>query len=229
MRCEDVPLEALLVREGLDDQVVAASDHLVDCPSCRERVRVMVCLRALAGQGVRTSKGWARPRWLAAAAVVLALALPAALLIPEGAPPASGIVPAGVPYPRFPLSIRSRPDDRRERRRAFQTYQAGDFELAADQLAKLPPDPEVSFFLGVSLYLADRPEQALPALDQAQKSPRWRRPAMWYRAHALMTLGESAKARAALRELADGPGEFQSEARALLDNPALPTQPRTPR
>ena len=219
MSCDEVHLEAMLPVRGAAGGAEAAARHLTGCPMCRERLRVMVCVAAVKRSRER-APGISTARWLAAAAALLGLIL-------VGAPPSDRRTPSPsalsteTPYPRFPLATRSRSVDPTARELGLQAYQAGDFEEAVKRLSGRLLDPEASFFLGVSLYLSGRPGQALAWLEDAQKRARWRRPALWYRANALLAMERTEEARKILESLAAGVGEFQLEADRLLKQPTL--------
>lgn len=218
MNCEKIQLETLL--PGMvDGSAEAAARHLTVCPDCRERLRVMVCLAALkpGRGGIRGRQ--AAARWLVAAALLLGLILSAPPRPDDTLPPSSPPTTRSA-YPWFPLETRSRPPRPDIRELGFQAYAEGDFEEAARRL-RGADDSESHFFLGVSLHLLGRPREALPWLDRAEKDPRWRRPARWYRANALLDLARTAEAKAVLLELSAGEGEFQRDSRELLKSPAF--------
>lgn len=216
-----------------------AARHLAHCADCRERLRVMVCLAGLlpaaghstvSADGIgddahpaapgrfrvarRLRAGW----WLAAAAVLAGLIL--SVPHPDLPAPRRDSLSTRSAYPRFPLRTRSRAVRPNRRELGLQAYMEGDFEEAARRLLGID-DAESWFFLGVSLHLSGRPREALTWLNRAQRDPRWRRPALWYQANALLDMGRIGEAKMILLDLAAADGEFRKESRDLLGRPAL--------
>jgi tetratricopeptide (TPR) repeat protein len=101
---------------------------------------------------------------------------------------------------------------------ALTPYQSGDYDGAADAIAKVveaqPQSGEAQFYLGVSLLLAGQAEAARSPLERAVALlPADRRnEAEWYLATAEQRIGKNDAARARLQRLCAAAGTYQAGA-----------------
>ncbi len=218
--CDQMPIPELIrgeLNQGECDRVL---DHLQRCPDCRERARIMSVLEIGENASERKTTSHRLPWYLPTAAGVLA-ALGLSYfawqrLTPIG--PGAGNFPTVQAYPYQPLETRASSTEGGEAlAEAFALYRSGRFEAAATALARLPSEPMIDFYLGVSWLLAQRPEQAVAVLAPlADKEGPWAYPARWYLAHAYLRAGNLPAAKRLFTRLAEEEGEFQAEAESIL-------------
>ncbi|MFB3904773.1 MAG: hypothetical protein ACE15E_15080 [Acidobacteriota bacterium] len=220
--CEEVPLIEFLKAELNADETEALLQHVDSCSDCRERLRVMAAIAAsyrACGVEKRYSPG-RRTLWLLAAGVIIALVAP--ILYLQMSSTGIGDLATTERYPAaFPLVTRGGVEVsalEQVRREAYEAYQRGQYERSSALLKLLPRDADTLFYLGVSQYFSNEPEQALGNLQRATEiDPKWGGPAAWYRAAAYLKTGQKEKAQQALREILTGDGEYKRKAQELLE------------
>jgi len=210
-RCQEEVVQAVAVREGLREMKreeaergVAADDPKSPSPSRFSNIPLKVWLPA------------------AAAAVVAGLVFFGPDRVPEAVSELGRVtqppVYLGVAVRQTPASADSLFDA------AMLRYVADEFGDAAtglDEALEAGTDPvPAQFFLGASLLMLDRPRDAVEALAvviDSGSSP-YLAEAHYYRAKALLRLGDVGPALAHLRAAAAIPGEISSPALALADS-----------
>lgn len=219
MKCDDVPLPELIRGELPEEAASAVQAHVATCRRCRERARIMALLEASDSSAAKPTR-----RRLCALALAAAIVLAGALAVlwrnlevGETAPKLVTAWATDQAYPYVGLMTRGSESSRgQDRLEAFSAYQRGDYAAAARRFARLESDPEISFYLGVSLYLSDETEAAFHYLSDAAKTESWRGPARWYLANALLKHGDVAAAGKQLARLEQSGGAFEEQARELL-------------
>jgi len=225
-----------------EEEYESFENHLIECRACQDEVVQAVAVREglgalgeespgreppTAGPTVRSRSRWKAisPKvWLpvAAAAVVAGLVFFGPDRVPEaiselgrvGQPP----IYLGVPVRQEEAAAESLFD------LAMTHYMADEFSDAAAGLrmaleAGADPIP-AQFFLGASFLMLDRPREAAGALGviiDLGPSP-YQAEAHYYRAKALLRLGEVGPALDDLRGAAAVPGEIAGPAQALSDS-----------
>lgn len=229
MNCDEVLLPELIRGELSEELAESVTHHLETCSSCRERARIMALLETEAGIGQRPARRRLRSLALAAA-VAIAACLGLLFHWTERDRPTvdwATELATHEPYPFIGLTVRgSNPASETDRHAAFTAYRQRKYETAARLFRQLVPDAEVSFYLGVSLYLAGEPEPACVHLREAAKTSGWRTPARWYLANALLARRDVDSAKRILTGLEVEPGEFQEKARLLLDQLSRAAPPK---
>lgn len=221
MICEKVKLLEYVAGETTDAEHQAVRDHLGECTECRERLKIMRLLEMEYSIKAPRTVGW--KRWIVpiAAAFILAIGIPLLYQSAKTVAPSLADLATNEAYPYFPLEARSSsgPDEPGEvRRQAVEAYHAGDYAKAALLFAELKPDAESSLLQGVSLYMADDLDKALPCLDPLSREPsQWSAAASWYLANLQVRQGQVEAARNVLRRLAQDNGEYSTEAAQLLE------------
>ncbi len=221
MKCEQIPLPELIRGELREESAAQVEAHIESCPRCRERARIMAVFevsdRPASGPRLPLRRALALAASVFLTAVLLVLALQhSGLDALHNDPPASWATDH--PYPFVGLSVRESPSlPSEERRRAFASYVQGDYEAAVQHFMRVPIDPEIALYLGVSLYLTDNPNAATPYLREAAASESWRRPGQWYLANALLKDGKIGPAREQLELIVRQRGEFEIQSRRLLE------------
>ena len=185
--------------------------HVADCNTCAQRLQVIVALHEYHR---KRELRWRRSQWLLVAAVlalvVATLAVKKGLL--QDRPPDRSVMAVEFPYPLVLLNNRSEVDA--DRRAAYQVYINGDYSRA--ELLLRGSTLEMDLLLrGVSLYMLEREEEALPVLRRVPHESVWREPARWYEANALIRLGQWQAARSLLRTLSAENGEHSDRATLL--------------
>lgn len=244
--CEDFTEAAVVERYVagtlLDSELEDFEAHLLLCPRCQERIAEAVAIREALkgdresgsqggggsdqreGNGPTRHFGFPYRVWvpLAAAAVVAALVFFGPDRVPQGVESLGQVrqppVYLGVPVRQEPASADSLFDA------AMLLYVANDYSAAASLLrgareAGADPVPS-NFFLGACFLLLDRPEEAAETFGdvlQAGSSP-YLAEAHYYRAKALLRLGEVEMALGDLRAAATSAGEISSAASSLADS-----------
>ncbi len=211
--CANFPWESVSTTSRFSEE---ARLHLVSCNRCYQRLQVLLALEKIRKGPERVSLRGTRIELIAAGAL-LVVALAGIVRFNPSVVEQPSALATSQPYSLFPLQVRAGQDpDENLRSQALRAYQAGDFQVASDLFAQLPAGPEVSFFRGVCLYLLNRPRPALEMFVQASDSPIWQPPADWFRANALLRLGEVEEARSILEGLSAGVSDYRSRARQLL-------------
>ncbi len=215
-----------------ESETVAFEEHLLECDRCQQELTLAVAVREALpeAEAKRSDPGWKRRPWtragmgfaLAAAAVIAAV-----LILPIGS--VSGPIAElgrvtqppiylGVPVRQAP----ARPDS--VFNAAMSAYAMGDYsEAAAGHEVALAAgaDPAPSqFFRGASLLMLDEPAWAADAFEAviaAGESP-YLAEAHYYRAKALLRLGDSDQAISELTAVGESPEEVSAAARALADS-----------
>lgn len=211
--CANFPWESVSASSRFSEE---ARLHLVSCNRCYQRLQVLLALEKVRRGPQRMFFREAKLE-LIAAGVLLAVALVGIMRFSPIAVEHVSALATSQPYSLFPLELRAGQNpDEDLRSQALRAYQVGDFQLASDLLAQLPADAEVNFLRGVCLYFLNQPRPAAEMLVQASESPIWRAPADWFRANALLRLGQVEEAESILEGLAAEGSDYRSRARRLL-------------
>lgn len=211
------------------EEAEAFEEHLLECESCREEVRLAETIREALLEDEPPARG-ELPAWLriaAALAMVTSLVLVAIVLVPgddvdPGLAELGRVVQAPVYLGTSVRAPEGRPDSLFAD--AMDVYVAEDYAVAVDglraTLAAGGDEPPVHFFLGASLLMIDRPEEAaeaFAAVEAAGDSP-YLDEARFYRAKALLRQGDADAALDFLRDAADGGGAVAGHAAMLADS-----------
>lgn len=231
-----------------DEDAHAVAAHLERCAACRV---LLDAARAWEGpepgreaeERIARRAGLARRNalssWLLPLAAVLALAVLAPLALRDRARPgpveptpgASGpapVLPLEKLGRRSPPSLVLRGEDAYESElaQALDAYEAGELETAAARLAALARrHPEAAgprLYLGVVHLLRGRPQEAVPVLEEAERSAGafWGPSVRWYLAVARERGGGDPAP--PLRALCGAEGEYRARACAALEALASP-------
>jgi len=220
--CDEIPLIEFLKAELNADETEELLRHVDKCVDCRERLQVMAAVAASYPERDAEKQHWTRSRtlWLIAAGIVVALIAP--VLYMQLSPAAMGSLATSETYPAaFPLVTRGGVEVSalvQGRREAYEAYRGGDFQRSGALLKLLPRDAETLFYLGLSQYFSEEPEQSLDNFQRARElDPKWTQPACWYRASAYLKIGQKDRAKGELRELVKEDGEYRKKAEELLE------------
>lgn len=226
--CDTISEEGLLLRWVLGRTTPSENErletHLLECARCQEEVRLAVALRqelraAPAGMPRRRRGVWGAGALLAAAGLAAMLALP--VLRPESVWSELGGVLVAPVYLGVPVRADGGPTEAFER--GMAEYAHGRWDAAARLLERVAPaDPPAEFFLGASLLMRGRDDEAAAAFRRVIDGPPspYVLEARYYLAKALLRASEP---EAALRELraaatADAPPELTAPAASLADS-----------
>ncbi len=219
MKCADIPLPELVRGDLPEDTASLVRAHLASCSRCRERARIMAVLEVSETARVTSTRRRVRPLAVAASVILagILILLLRHLEVGQTSPNLAASWATDEAYPYVGLTVRSSENGSdQERSQAFSAYQHGEYAAAARDLMRLESDPEVTFYLGVSLYLSGETEAASHYLSEAAQTEGWQEPARWYLANALLRDGQVSAARQTLTELTGEHGEFQRQAGELL-------------
>lgn len=103
---------------------------------------------------------------------------------------------------------------------AFQAYNKGDFQRAAELLEQIQGSPDyVLLYLGVCHLELNRPEKAIPLFSRIQSGSSLapKEVASWFEALGYFKLNMIDKGKASLQVTASNPNPFQDEAKNILE------------
>ena len=222
MKCEETELDLFLDGKLPAEKERMIACHIEECGECRERLRIMVELENLdLPEGDRAKPGhhFRRNPFLAVAAGLLLAVLTGIIIHLNGVHLESegiGQLASSAPYPLIMLDTRN--EDPGPLKRGMLLYRDGNFSAAAEELQKLKGNHEALFFSAISLYMLDRPAEALERLRRiARISDTWREPAEWYQAQALLKLERKDEAVELLSDIAAGDHPYSAQAGEILE------------
>lgn len=243
MDCADVrerDLIALYVSDRLDQvEAEAFEEHYLTCERCREDVAVALAVQeefrrqAVVGEtedgegedGESSRRRWAVPLaglgGLAAAAAALLLFLP----IEGGDSELARLGAVSQPPVYLGVPVRSTEGSADSLfARGMREYSTGDFARARSLLQQSlqagVDEAPARFFLGATLLMLDRPEEAARALDRVTRlgETPYLTEALFYRSKALLRMGDAGGALEALERAAAREGTVAEQAAALADS-----------
>jgi hypothetical protein len=228
MKCDRVQLPELLRGDLSEEDSGPVLAHLEECPSCRERARLMALLQGSPSLLAGKAPGRRRFHLALAAAFFLAVVGVGIHVRVQRLAPAyeAHRLATTVPYPLVALTTRSTGPEEDGREQAFSRYALRDFAGAAEGFSSLElaaADPDVQFFWGVASYLSDDLPSARRSLERAAElSERWVEPSLWYLANLELKSGDLEAARNRLESLRAAPGQFRTAADRLLEELTRP-------
>jgi tetratricopeptide (TPR) repeat protein len=224
-----------------DAESESVRDHLASCASCvalARDARAFVEAIEPASAGMSMARAY---RWLAAAAVLAAVAIGAVWIarhrpaprvdVPESAA-AIPSVPPGNPWGNLTVSAaplaaedelvyRSGAPAGAALSEGLAAYGRGDYAAAeaalARHLSSEPRDARALYYRGVSLVLLGRTAEAIAPLESAAASPSSPGGARWYLALARLKTGGGDAALRDLDAVAAAPGPHREEAARLAE------------
>jgi tetratricopeptide (TPR) repeat protein len=227
-------LEKYLLGELDEEKASAFEKHYFACAQCSDAVQDAAALISeLADERWAVADeprpGWTSQWTLLAAAAVLVLAIGASFWL--GSPSPSDLSPtvlaglSAIEAPPYEPKLLRGTDGGSDRgfREAMVPYLSGDYVGTIEGLeAVAAADPdliEVSFYLGACFLLTDRPHEALESFGNVVETGEmpyleWAR---FYRAKALLRLGDREAAKADLEAVLTYHGELEESARVILD------------
>jgi tetratricopeptide (TPR) repeat protein len=230
MSCADLRdrgvIERYVARRLEESEAAAFEDHLAACPSCQAEVRLAVAVRAAAIEATHlVGRVWPKRAWwgagLAAAGVVGLLFLRSSGPNPE-LTALGGVIEPPI-YLGVPVRAADEPADS-QFAHAMVAYGEGRYEESAAgieaALAVGVDSVPAGFFLGASLLMLDRPEEAAErfrrvlALGDSPYLPESR----FYLAKSLLRLGRGGEALRELELAARADDEVGRRALALADS-----------
>ena len=227
-------LEKYLLGELDEDRACAFEEHYFACAECSDAVQDAAALITELADERWAVRGKRQPertsQWvLLAAAAVLALAIGASFWLwsPSSTAPSPTVLAelARVEPPPYEAKVLrgDRGGAEREFHEAMAPYLLGDYAPTVEALeavaAAHPGSIEASFYLGACYLLTDQLQEALESLDNVVETGEmpyleWAR---FYRAKALLRLGDRKAAKADLEAVLTYRGELEESAKAILD------------
>ena len=207
-------------------------EHLEGCAACSAELDLVADVTAaLAPAPERAAAAEApyRPRLRIVPGLVTAAAAAIALVVlwkPTTDPGPSVADLANLqPILAAPYGLRSStPETSARYQDAIQSYSQGEFEDAARGLSEVaaaePENALANLYLGIAQLQVGALEEACTALRSAANAaaePLLREQALWYLANANLSLERPDEARAVLQELEALEGDYQPNARLVLD------------
>jgi len=209
-------------------------DHLERCAACSaefDEVADLVAGASRLDARARRILAERRHAWIALAAAVLILVTALALFGPAVLAPGNGERSVAelasldpVPVVESTLRTGELPDAAARRfEEAMESYRDGDFERAAQDLAAVaveaPDDPLTHLYLGIARLQLDEHRDAVAALEVAAGAEPLllRERALWYLANAWLARSDVDRAHSTLEDLAAIEGDYELNARDLLD------------
>lgn len=238
MSCTEIArtdtLEKYLLGELDEERACAFEEHYFACAECSDAVQDDAALLSELVDERWAVRDKRHPEWSSqwvflAAAAMLVLAIGAFLWLraPSGSAPSPALLAelSAVEAPPYEPKILRGGNDGPDRafHQAMAPYLSGDYATTVEGLeavvAAAPGSIPVSFYLGTSYLLSDRPRDAIGSLGtvvEAGEMPylEWAR---FYRAKAFLKLGDGEAAKADLGAVLMYHGELEESAKEILD------------